>query len=163
MIIIDWVLLVLLLIGALKGWHLGAIRQVVSLLAFFIGLMVAKAFYLVLGDTLSPHLSNNTALSNTVAFILIWIAVPIVLGLIGELFSKVLGKLMVLGTTNRLLGAGIGILKYVVILGAFIWVFATTGILSKQTLDSSTLCKPMKAIPETIYTMLVNRNAGEKQ
>lgn len=163
MIIIDWILLILLLVGALKGWHQGAIRQVVSLLAFFVGLIVAKACYMALGDTLSPHLNNNTTLANTLAFILIWIIVPVALGLIGELLSKVLGKLLVLGTANRLLGAGVGILKYVVILGAFVWVFATTGILSKQTMDSSRLCKPMKAVPEAIYSMLINKDAGEKQ
>ena len=162
MLIIDWILLALLLVGAIKGWRQGFLRQLISLGAFFVGLFVAKMCYSALGEIISPHLNDNTKMANILAFIAIWIVVPVALGLLGELFSAALGKLFVLGKVNCLLGALLGAIKYGLIMGSFIWVFATTGILNKDTMESSKLCTPLKAIPEAIYTALTNKNGGNE-
>jgi len=162
MLTIDWVLLAVWIIGTIKGWRQGLIRQLVSLVAFFGGLLLAKAFYAALGNALCPHLNNQVTLSNIVAFVLIWIGVPMALGLAGELLSKVFDKLILLGTVNYLLGSLSGLLKYEVILGAFVWVFATVGIINKETMEESALCGPLKAVPEAIYTALMDKNVTEE-
>ena len=155
MLVLDWILLALMAFGAVKGWRRGFVRQILSLVAFFVGLLVAKACYTMLGGVLSPYLNDHTTVANIVAFILIWIAVPGCLALVGEMISTVLDKLFVLGTLNSFLGALIGLFKYELILGAFIWVFSLTQILSPATMEESVLCKPLKAVAETVYSLMV--------
>ena len=155
MLVLDWILLALMAFGAVKGWRRGFVRQILSLVAFFVGLLVVKACYTMLGGVLSPYLNDHTTVANIVAFILIWIAVPGCLALVGEMISTVLDKLFVLGTLNSFLGALIGLFKYELILGAFIWVFSLTQILSPATMEESVLCKPLKAVAETVYSLMI--------
>ena len=155
MLVLDWILLALLAFGAIKGWRKGFVKQIISLVAFFVGLLVAKASYAMLGGVLSPYLNDHTTIANIVAFILIWIAVPGCLALLGEMVSTVLDKLFVLGTLNSFFGALVGLLKYELILGAFIWVFSLTQILSPTTMEESVLCKPLKTVAETVYSILI--------
>ena len=155
MLVLDWILLALLAFGAIKGWRKGFVKQIISLVAFFVGLLVAKAFYAMLGGILSPYLNDHATIANIVAFILIWIAVPGCLALLGEMVSTVLDKLFVLGTLNSFFGALVGLLKYELILGAFIWVFSLTQILSPATMEESVLCKPLKTVAETVYSILI--------
>lgn len=152
---IDWVLVALMSVGAIRGWCSGLVKQVVSLVAFIAGLAVAKLFYDMLGDVLAPHLDNHATLADVLAFVLIWIAVPTVLGILGEMVTTVLDKLFVLGTINSLLGALLGLLKFQFIIGAVLWVLCTTNIIDTSTMKQSALCGPLKAIPEALYTLLV--------
>ena len=102
---IDWILVVLLLLGAIRGWRTGLIKQVVSLGGLIAGLLIAKLCYAMVGDAIAPHIDNHTTLAHVLAFILIWIAVPVILGVLGEILTTVLDKLFVLGTVNSILGA----------------------------------------------------------
>ncbi len=45
MLPLDWILLGLLLFGAVKGFIRGAVRQLLSLGGIFLGLLLAKMFY----------------------------------------------------------------------------------------------------------------------
>lgn len=155
MLVLDWILLALLAFGTIKGWRKGLVKQIISLVAFFVGLLVAKACYAMLGGVLSPYLNDHTTIANIIAFILIWIAVPCCLALFGEMISTVLDKLFVLGKLNSFLGSLMGLLKYELILGAFIWVFSLTQILSSATMEESVLCRPLKAVAETVYSLLI--------
>jgi len=163
MLAIDWILLALWIFGIVNGWRLGMVKQVVSLTAFFAGLILAKMFYTVLGGYLSPHLDDQTTLANILAFIIIWIAVPIALSLCGELITTVLDKLFVLGKINKTLGAIVGFLKYGIILGALVWFFSTIGVLNKKIMDESVLCAPLKTVPEAIYTAIIDYHGGGKK
>lgn len=162
MLIIDWILLILWIFGAIMGWRRGCLNQVVSFAAFFVGLFLAKTFYLTLGESLSPTLNGNDTLANVVAFVLIWLVVPIALSLIAELITKILDYMFLVGTLNKFLGAVVGFLKYEVILGSVVWVMAMAKILSPEVMDQSLLCGPLKLVPEVIYTVLIDDNGGEK-
>ena len=71
MLTIDWIMLAILVAGAVRGWQLGCVRQLVSLVAFFAGLIVAKMFYMMLGEVIAPHLADHATLANLLAFKLI--------------------------------------------------------------------------------------------
>lgn len=159
--IIDWILLALLLLGAFRGWRSGLVKQVISLGAFFAGLLLAKLCYVMVGDMLAPHLDNHTTFAQILAFILIWIAVPAVLGLVGEIITTVLDKLFVLGTANSLLGALLGLFKFQLIIGALLWVLCATKIIGETTMKQSVLCEPLKAVPQVLYTALIENGREE--
>ena len=101
---IDILLLVLLAVGFIVGLVSGAVKQVISLAAFVIGFVIACLYYQQVGEMLSPFLSIPM-LCKVVAFFLLWVIVPIVAGLISQLLTSFLDKLIVMGLLNRLLGA----------------------------------------------------------
>lgn len=154
--------MVLLLLGAIRGWRTGLIKQVVSLGGLIAGLLIAKLCYAMVGDAIAPHIDNHTTLAHVLAFILIWIAVPVILGVLGEILTTVLDKLFVLGTVNSILGALLGLIKFQLIIGALIWVLGATKIIGETTMQQSVLCKPLKAVPEALYTALIE-NGRQKQ
>ena len=158
---IDWILVVLLLLGAIRGWRTGLIKQVVSLGGLIAGLLIAKLCYAMVGDAIAPHIDNHTTLAHVLAFILIWIAVPVILGVLGEILTTVLDKLFVLGTVNSILGALLGLIKFQLIIGALIWVLCATKIIGENTMQQSVLCAPLKAVPEALYTAMTENGRQE--
>ena len=158
---IDWILVVLLLLGAIRGWRTGLIKQVVSLGGLIAGLLIAKLCYAMVGDAIAPHIDNHTTLAHVLAFILIWIAVPVILGVLGEILTTVLDKLFVLGTVNSILGALLGVIKFQFIIGALIWVLCATKIIGENTMQQSVLCAPLKTVPETLYTAMTENGRQE--
>ena len=127
MLTIDWIMLAILVAGAVRGWQLGCVRQLVSLVAFFAGLIVAKMFYMMLGEAIAPHLGDHATVANLLAFVLIWVAVPTVLSMVGEVLNTILDKLFVLGTINRMLGTLLCFVKFHLIIGAVVWVTLFVG------------------------------------
>lgn len=155
MLVIDWILIVLWLLGTLKGWTRGMVRQAVSVFGIIIGFLLAKAFCSVLGTSLAPESEHPTLVSGA-CFVLIWLGVPIALGLVGELVSTALNKMCVLGVANKIGGAVIGFLKYGFVLGALVWVLSAVGIVSEETLQRSRFCSSLREIPVTVYRMLAS-------
>lgn len=153
--------MVLLLLGAIRGWRTGLIKQVVSLGGLIAGLLIAKLCYAMVGDAIAPHIDNHTTLAHVLAFILIWIAVPVILGVLGEILTTVLDKLFVLGTVNSILGALLGLIKFQLIIGALIWVLCATKIIGENTMQQSVLCAPLKAVPEALYTAMTENGRKE--
>lgn len=153
--------MVLLLLGAIRGWCTGLIKQVVSLGGLIAGLLIAKLCYAMVGDAIAPHIDNHTTLAHVLAFILIWIAVPVILGVLGEILTTVLDKLFVLGTVNSILGALLGLIKFQLIIGALIWVLCATKIIGENTMQQSVLCAPLKAVPEALYTAMTENGRQE--
>lgn len=153
--------MVLLLLGAIRGWRTGLIKQVVSLGGLIAGLLITKLCYAMVGDAIAPHIDNHTTLAHVLAFILIWIAVPVILGVLGEILTTVLDKLFVLGTVNSILGALLGLIKFQLIIGALIWVLCATKIIGENTMQQSVLCAPLKAVPEALYTAMTENGRQE--
>ena len=142
----DILLLILLAVGFVTGLFSGAVKQLISLIAFVAGYVIACLYYQQLGEWLIRFLSM-TSLCNVLAFILIWCIVPIVANLIASLITKVLNWLPVLGIVNRLLGGVFSLAKYALILGAFIWLFSSMNLLKEETMQQSRLARPLQAIP----------------
>ena len=155
----DILLLILLAVGFVTGLFSGAVKQLISLIAFVAGYVIACLYYQQLGEWLSRFLSM-TSLCNVLAFILIWCIVPIVANLIASLITKVLNWLPVLGIVNRLLGGVFGLAKYALILGAFIWLFSSMNLIKEEMMQESRLAGPLKAFPEFVYNILAGNSVS---
>lgn len=149
----DILLLILLGIGFVVGLVSGAVKQIISLTAFVIGFVIACLYYQQLGEILDSVLSIPT-LSKVVAFFLLWVIVPIVVEMVSKLLTSLLDKTFVMGLLNRLLGGVLGLAKYALVLGAFIWLFSSANLIKEETMQESKLCRPLKAVPEYIYHLL---------
>lgn len=102
---IDIIVTVLLAWGGLCGWKRGLVKELASTAGFFVGLFVAWKLY------------GNGADNSIVMFVLVWIATPLVLGMVASVITKTLDLTIVGGLLNRVLGAAVGVVKWGLLIG----------------------------------------------
>lgn len=146
-------MLVLLAVGFVLGLISGAVKQIVSLAAFVVGFVVASLYSQELSNVLADALPMPDV-CRVAAFVLLWVIVILVARLAGALLTSLLDKLFAIGLLNRLLGGILGMAKFALVLGAFIWLFSTTNLISRETMQTSQLCRPLKAMPEYVYNVI---------
>jgi membrane protein required for colicin V production len=132
---LDIVLIVIIFITFLMGVIKGFVKQIIGILAVILGLILAVSYYSVVADIFSGLISNRL-LANLLAFLAVFFAVVCV----GSIISWLLSKLMKgpLKLVNHALGAGLGILKGILICGVIVFALfvfpVTTGGLKKSEL-----------------------------
>ena len=156
----DILLLILLAVGFIGGLFSGAVKQLISLVAFVAGFVGATIFYQQLGDVLLLFI-HHPAICYVIAFALLWLIVPIAASLSASLITKMVNEIPVLGTLNRVLGGLLCLLKYALVLGALIWLFSSMELISEETMQQSKLCQPLKAIPESVYNVMKYYHPGK--
>lgn len=140
---LDIVFLLVLVAGAWKGWSNGLLKEVLGLVGVFVGLYLAHLLYEQVGYHLAPRLGTSPGIANILAFVLIWMGVPILLGLIGSFLTKVL-EWAGLDSINNLGGALISLLKYGLLLGAFCNVLSITHLVGEEAQERSILFHPLR-------------------
>lgn len=140
---LDIFFLLVLIAGAWKGWTSGLLKEILGLVGVFVGLYVAHLLYEQVGYHLAPHIGTSPGIANILAFILIWMGVPILLGLLGSFLTKVL-EWAGLDGLNHLGGALVSILKYGLLLGALCNVLAITHLVSEESQQRSILFQPLR-------------------
>lgn len=144
----DIVILVVVGLGAILGFMKGFIKQLASLLGLIIGLLAAKALYVTLAEKLCPTVTDSMTVAQILAFILVWVAVPLGFALIASLLTKAMEAIS-LGCLNRFLGAGLGALKYFLLVSVLISVIEVvdTGnkMIGETKKQESVLYYPMES------------------
>ena len=137
--VIDIIILILVVAGMVIGFRKGFIKQLASLVGLVVGLFAAKALYGVVGDQLLGTVTSNSTFAHVLAFFLIWIVVPIVFTLVASLLTKAL-EIICLGWINRLLGAALGGVKWL--------LFISLAICAIEYIDSdnSALYYPVREL-----------------
>lgn len=108
-------ILIVLLVGAVVGFCQGAFKQIAKFVGVFAGIIIASKYSEQVGDFLSTTTGASTSIGKTIAFVLIMIVVPVLLGWIASLLTKVFSEIH-LGFLNRLAGAVIGAICYLLLL-----------------------------------------------
>lgn len=139
---IDIFILILLLWAAFSGWCSGFLKEVVSTVGFLVGLFVAATCYKTFGQYLAVNGSEANMLTSIIAFLLLWVIVPIVLGLVANILTKAL-KGMQLGLPNSILGAAVSVTKYLILMSCVLNVMETLHIMNTEKSESSHLYKPV--------------------
>ena len=88
---VDIIIVIVLLWGAWRGWRSGFIKEVFSTVGIVVGLVLAATFYSVLGEHFAPALGSGSKASFAacvLAFILIWVVVPILFGLVANALTR---------------------------------------------------------------------------
>ena len=110
MAFIDFIILLLAIWAVYRGWRAGFLKEIISMIGFFVGLFLAAALYSNFGEYLAPKIGASPGVSDVIAFILIWVVVPILLGMVANILTKAL-KGMKLGLPNSILGAALSTMK----------------------------------------------------
>mgnify|MGYP003504501392 CR=1 FL=1 len=116
---IDWIMIAIVGLGAVVGFSKGFIRQLASVVGLVAGLLVARALYASVGEKLAMETGPSLTFARGLAFLLIWLVVPVRLSLAATLLTKAVDSIH-LGFVNRWLGAGLGALKYILLISLVI-------------------------------------------
>ena len=149
---LDIVILVVMAIGLVRGLMSGFFRQVVSMTGFLVGLVVACLLYTFLADWLAPYIGGDSSVSKVVAFVLIWVCVPLALTFVAYLLTKMV-ECVQLGGLNRLAGGLIAMLKYVLIFSCIISAVDRARLVPDKLKNDSYLYAPVKGMSEWLIDL----------
>ena len=138
---LDIIIAIILFLFGWKGLRKGLIIEVVTLLAFGVGIYGAMHF----SDFTAAHLQDFMEIKpqylNTIAFVLTFIILVVLVNLIGRLISKWV-KSMNLGFFDKLGGFLFGILKGVLLCSVLLMVlnnFQLLGVVKPKVKEESKL------------------------
>ncbi|MCQ2302952.1 MAG: CvpA family protein [Bacteroidales bacterium] len=138
---LDIIIAIVLFFFGFRGYKKGLVIEVVSLASFVVGIWGAMHF----SDFTAAHLSEFTEINpkyiNTVAFILTFILLVILVNLIGKLVMKFV-KTMNLSFFNRLGGSIFGAAKGILLCSLLVMVlnnFQLLGIIKEEVKQESLL------------------------
>lgn len=157
---IDIFIVVVLLWSAWTGWNNGLLREIVSSVGFFAGLLVAALCYSTLGRYLAVDGSQSNMLTSVVAFFILWIMVPLLLGMAATLLTKAL-KGMKLGLPNSFFGMLVAVFKYLVLLCVVFSAMDALGIMNEERVRTSRLYPPMRGVLAGAAARLSDDSANE--
>ena len=86
---LDIFICVLLLWAVISGWRNGFVKEAFSTVGLIVGLVLAGVAYLCFGeDFLAIKGSDTNMVLSIGAFILLWICLPLFLGLVANILTK---------------------------------------------------------------------------
>ena len=118
---LDIIISILLLLFGWKGFRKGLIIEVVTLLAFAVGIYGALHFSDFTAEHLQDFMEINPQYINTIAFVLTFILLVIAVNLIGRWVTNLI-KALNLNFFNKLGGAVFGVAKGVLLCSVFVMV-----------------------------------------
>jgi len=86
-----------------------------------VGLLAAKALYVSVAERVFSKITDSMTFAQILAFVVIWIVVPLLFLLVAALLTKAM-EAVSLGWLNRWLGAGLGALKFLLLVSLLICV-----------------------------------------
>ncbi|MDR0973530.1 MAG: CvpA family protein [Prevotellaceae bacterium] len=151
---LDYVIIGIVVIGAIRGCLKGFLRELATVIGLIVGFVVARTLYLSLAEKLAPALEDSMTFAQVISFIAIWVLVPLLCMLLASLITHAL-EAIGLGFINRLLGIILGATTWIIILGALANVldYLDTGnvLLSETTKQESYLYVPLKTLFESWF------------
>lgn len=125
---VDYIIVGIILFSLLVSLWRGFVREVLSLAGWVAAFFVASHFYPYMAGWLtqvnSVHLQNSLYLRNGIGAAILFIGVLIVSGIINVLLGQLVDKTGLSGT-DRVLGAGFGILRGIFVVAALLFFLDT--------------------------------------
>lgn len=160
---IDIVILIVLGAGAIVGFTKGFLKQLAGLLGLVAGLLIAKVLYATVAERFFLPLTDSLTVAQGIAFVVIWLAVPLAFLLLATLLTKAM-EAVALGWVNRLLGAGLGLLKSALLVSLLIcvveYIDSDNTLLKRTKKQESVLYYPMEKFAG-IFLPAAREVAGE--
>lgn len=152
--LIDWFILIVLGIGAYQGFMKGFINQLAAIAGFIVGLIAAKMLYASLAERLCPTLTESMTLAQIISFMAIWIVVPVLFGMVGMFLTKTMDVIL-LGWVNKSLGAALGLLKNLILLMLLIsileFIDTSNHLISQTKKAESVLYYPIRNVAGVFF------------
>ena len=122
MTLFDFIVVLVLIVSGLIGFIRGAAREVVTVLAFILAVVVAVIGLRVTGP-LARHAIHPNVLANAVAILVVFAAAYILMRALGLKLAQSIHHTEVLSVFDRTIGVGFGLVRALVLLGMFYVIF----------------------------------------
>ncbi len=130
MTIFDFILLFIWAGFLFYGFFFGFIRTLGSLLGVIVGAWLASLFYLDFFNLIDPVFFGLDNVGKVISFLIVFIIITKIVSILVVIADKtfdIISIIPFLKTINRLLGAVLGFVEGVVVLGLIIYVLAVYG------------------------------------
>jgi membrane protein required for colicin V production len=118
----DLIAVAILGVSALVGFVRGATREMMTVLAFILAVLIS-VFALRFSGPLFRHSVHPDWLGNALAIVVVFVVAYIIIRLLGGMLTKGIHSTEHLGTVDRTIGVGFGLVRGLVLLGVFYLVF----------------------------------------
>ena len=146
---LDTIILVILGLGVLLGLVKGALKQLAGLLGLVVGLLAAKALYATVAEEVFSHVTGNMTVAQMLSFLAIWVVVPLLFWVVACVLTKAMDAVC-LGWVNRLLGGVLGGVVHVLLVSLAICVLEAVDtkndLISKKQKQESVLYYRMEPL-----------------
>ncbi|EON77277.1 hypothetical protein ADIS_2145 [Lunatimonas lonarensis] len=151
---IDVILLGMLGIGAYSGYKKGLFIGILTIIAFFFGLIVAFRFMHWGAALLSEHVESLTFMLPFISFLLIFFVVTALIRLLAYVVKQGL-NLTILGTFDSFAGLVLGVLKWAMMISLLLWVANAFDFKAPDSFREGAVIYPMiTPIAPTVVDML---------
>lgn len=156
---VDVVLLAVLGSFVLAGFWFGVIHMIGSLVGLGVGIWAAGHYYQWAADWLTYWGLDNVNLARVLGFLLVFVLVNRLFGLVVLLADKVFKVISIipfLKTFNRLLGAGLGLIEGTIVLALTVWFvgrFPLTAAFAPRLAESE-LAQSLNVIGQLLAPLL---------
>lgn len=147
---LDWFILVVLFGGLIRGYIVGALRQVASLIGLAVAFLFSVEFMDLVGNLVVSSLGLSESLAPLAGFTLLFLGVYLIFLAISRLLEHVLESLS-LSVMNRAAGGAVGGFKAALLLSLLFLVLTGMELPDQQTRKASAFYHPIaQLLPETI-------------
>lgn len=147
---LDWFILIVLTGGLIRGFMVGAVRQVASLLGLVVAFFLSVQLMHPVGALIVSSLGLSEAVGPIAGFIVIFVGVQLLFLALSRLFERVLETLS-LSLVNRAAGGALGGFKAALLLSVLFLVLSGMEMPSKKARKQSALYSPVaSALPKTL-------------
>lgn len=112
----DLIVILIIAVSALVGFVRGAVREVVTVVAFVLAALVA-IFTLSLTAPLGRQAINPDWLGSVLAMLIVFVAAYIAFRVLGAGLTRRIHDVKALGNFDRVVGVGFGLIRALVVLG----------------------------------------------
>lgn len=142
---LDIALVILIIIGAYRGYNAGFILEVTTFIAIVLGIFAGFRLMDIMINLLTERFNVNEKVLPFLAFAIVFLAVVIGVSLIGRLLKGLTEKSF-FGTLDQALGAVIGILKIAFMISVVVWILESISIIPSTWTEQSVVYPFIAAI-----------------
>jgi len=159
--ILDIILLVILLFGAVRGFMNGFFVEIASLVSLALGLYGAIHFSYFAANFLKNKFEWSEKTIQIIAFAVTFVIIVLIISFSGKLLTKI-ADTIALGVFNKILGALFGLMKLGLILSVVLIVFdrfnsSILPLVKQEKLQDSVLYTPVKNLAPLLFPSILER------
>lgn len=150
LVALDWFILLMLAGGLIRGFVVGAVRQVASIAGLIVAFLLSVQLMQPVGALVTSSLGFSEAIGPIAGFIVIFVGVQLLFLALSRLLERVIETLS-LSLLNRAAGGVLGGFKAALLLSVLFLVLGGMQMPGEQSREQSVLYRPVAgALPKTL-------------
>ncbi len=153
---LDYIILIIVVVGFLLGFKDGLIRKIIGLIGLVAGIGLAFEFSDSLGKIITPFFNDDSYLANIISGILIFLVIVLIASIIKRIVHPLdkVNKFL-----NQIVGGIIGIIQIVFFLSGIMLFLDIFSFPAKESKDESLLYNKVHDIIPASFDLIVGHKS----